>query len=121
NPCAESSSERWPKARVPIKLEPNARSIAAHVVDRVYQENAFAAAVLAGALERYPELDSRERALATELSYGALRTLPYIEARLAQHAARASKIDAAVRAHMVVAGYQLLFLDRVPAFAAVSE
>jgi len=106
---------------VAIKLEPNARSIAAHVVDRVYQEDAFAAAVLAGALERYPELDPRERALATELTYGALRTLPYVEARLLEHAARAGKLDATVRAHLVVAGYQILFLDRVPAFAAVSE
>jgi 16S rRNA (cytosine967-C5)-methyltransferase len=106
---------------VAIKLEPKARNIAAHVVDRVYQEDAFAAAVLAGALERYPELDPRERALATELTYGALRTLPYVEARLMHHAARGSKLDATVRAHLVVAGYQLLFLDRVPAFAAVSE
>src|SRR5207302_5897757 len=105
-----------------IKLEPNARSIAAHVIDRVYTESAFAAAVLDAALERYPELDPRERALSTELAYGTLRTGPYLEKRLAKHAPRGTKkLDPTVRARLLVAAYQLLFLERVPAFAAVSE
>jgi 16S rRNA (cytosine967-C5)-methyltransferase len=107
---------------VAIKLEPNARSIAAHVLDRVYGEDAYAAAVLDAALERYPELDPRERALSTELSYGTLRTAPYLESRLSKHAPKGTaKLDRTVRAHLLVAAYQLLFLDRVPAFAAVSE
>jgi 16S rRNA (cytosine967-C5)-methyltransferase len=107
---------------VAIKLEPNARSVAAHVLDRVYGEDAYAAAVLDAALERYPELDPRERALATELSYGTLRTAPYLESRLAKHASKGTaKLDRTVRVHLLVAAYQLLFLDRVPPFAAVSE
>jgi 16S rRNA (cytosine967-C5)-methyltransferase len=107
---------------MPIRVEPSARSIAAHVIERVEKEGAFAAAVLDTAVERFPELDPRERALATELAYGALRTGPYLEQRLADYAARGSRpLEATVRAHLVVAAYQLLFLDRVPAFAAVSE
>ena len=107
---------------MPIRLEPNARSIAAHVVERVAREGAFAAAVLDAAVERFPELDPRERSLATELAYGALRTAPYLEQRLARHAVRGSRpLEDTVRAHLVVAAYQLLFLERVPAFAAVSE
>ena len=107
---------------MPIRLEPNARSIAAHVIERVEREGAFAAAVLDAAVERFPELDPRERALATELTYGALRTAPYLEQRLAEHAVRGSRsLESTVRAHLVVAAYQLLFLERVPAFAAVSE
>jgi 16S rRNA (cytosine967-C5)-methyltransferase len=107
---------------VAIKLEPSARSIAAHVLDRVYGEDAYAAAVLDAALERYPELDPRERALATELAYGTLRTAPYLESRVAKHAPRGTgKLDMTVRAHLLVACYQLLFLERVPAFAAISE
>jgi 16S rRNA (cytosine967-C5)-methyltransferase len=107
---------------MPIRLEPNARSIAAHVVERVEREGAFAAAVLDAAVERFPELDPRERALATEIAYGALRTAPYLTERLARHAARGSRpLEETVRAHLVVAAYQLLFLERVPAFAAVSE
>jgi 16S rRNA (cytosine967-C5)-methyltransferase len=105
-----------------VRLEPNARSIAAHVIERVEREGAFAAAVLDAAVERFPELDPRERALATELAYGALRTAPYLEKRITEYAARASRpLEDTVRAHLVVAAYQLLFLDRVPAFAAVSE
>ena len=104
------------------RLEPNARSIAAHVVERASREGAFAAAVLDAAVDRFPELDPRERALATELSYGALRVGPYLEARFAELAAHGSRpLEETVRAHLVVAGYQLLFLERVPAFAAVSE
>src|SRR5687767_10880252 len=107
---------------MPTRLEPNARSIAAHVIERVQREGAFAAAVLDAAVERFPELDPRERALATELTYGTMRTAPYLEERLAEHADRGSRpLEATVRAHLVVAAYQLLFLDRVPAFAAVSE
>src|SRR5262245_56405219 len=107
---------------MPIRLEPSARSIAAHVVERVERESAFAAAVLDAAVERFPELDPRERALATELAYGALRTAPYLVKRLARHASQGTRpIEGTVRAHLVVAAYQLLFLERVPAFAAVSE
>ena len=107
---------------MPVRLEQSARSIAAHVIERVEREGAFAAAVLDAAVERFPELDPRERALATELAYGALRTAPYLEQRLAEHAARGARpLERTVRAHLLVAAYQLLYLERVPAFAAVSE
>jgi 16S rRNA (cytosine967-C5)-methyltransferase len=103
-------------------LEPNARSIAAHVIERAAREGAFAAAVLDAAVDRFPELDPRERALATELTYGALRAGPYLETRLAKHQSHGARpLEETVRAHLVVAAYQLLFLERVPAFAAVSE
>src|SRR5687768_5152311 len=82
-----SASAALPGHRnMPIRVEPSARSIAAHVVERVEREGAFAAAVLDTAVERFPELDLRERALATELAYGALRTAPYLERRLADYA-----------------------------------
>src|SRR6185312_6994811 len=101
---------------MPIRLEPSARSIAAYVIERVEREGAFAAAVLDAAVERFPELDPRERALATELAYGALRTAPYLTERLSRFAVHGSRpLQDTVRAHLVVAGYQLLFLDRVPA------
>jgi 16S rRNA (cytosine967-C5)-methyltransferase len=105
-----------------VNVEPNARSIAAHVITRVLREDAFAAPVLDTALARYPELDPRERALATEITYGSLRTAPYLLTEIGRHASRGiGTIDTEVRAHLIVAAYQILFLDRVPAFAAVSE
>lgn len=104
------------------KQKPDARSIAGYVLDRVRAEQAFAAPVLDAALERYPELDPRDRALATDLVYGSLRTAPYLEARLARLARHGiDHLDPAVLSRLVIGAYQILFLDRVPAFAAVSE
>ncbi len=67
------------------------------------------------------QLEPRDRALATELVYGTLRVRPWLEAQLGRHAKRGvASIDPRVRAHLVVAAYQIFFLTRVPAFAAVS-
>ncbi|HEU4533700.1 MAG TPA: Sun protein, partial [Polyangiaceae bacterium] len=61
---------------------PDARSIAAEVVRRAGQGDAFAAAVLDAELARHPQLDPRERRFATELSYGTLRTWGFLRAAL---------------------------------------
>jgi 16S rRNA (cytosine967-C5)-methyltransferase len=100
---------------------PSARALAAHVLVRVQKDRAFAAAALEAELGRAVQLDARDRGLATELVYGTLRVLPWLEAELARFAPRGlGKLDAAVRAHLFVAAYQLAF-TRVPAFAAVNE
>ena len=78
--------------------------------------------MLDAAFARHVGLDARDRGLATELTYGVLRTAPFLERKLAPFAKRGiDKLDPTVRVHLLVAAYQLLFLDRVPAFAAVSE
>ncbi|HYP87302.1 MAG TPA: transcription antitermination factor NusB, partial [Polyangiaceae bacterium] len=76
------------------------------------------AAALDAELRRHPQLDGRERALATELAYGTMRTEPALRARLLAHAPRGVS-DERVLAQLLVAAYQLLLLDRIPAFAAV--
>jgi 16S rRNA (cytosine967-C5)-methyltransferase len=99
---------------------PTARSVAAEVLRRVDEDAAFAAAVLDAELERAVQLESRDRALATELVYGALRVRPWLEAQIVRHAPRGiRRLRPLVRAHMLIAAYQLYFLERVPAFAAV--
>jgi 16S rRNA (cytosine967-C5)-methyltransferase len=99
----------------------SARDVAAHVLARVEKDGAFAAAALEAELGRWVQLDARDRALATELVYGALRVLPWLTERLGRFAPRGiSGLDARVRAHLAVAAYQLYF-TRVPAFAAVNE
>lgn len=104
------------------RLAPTARSVAATVVVRVLKDRAFAAAVLDAELDRNVQLDARERALATELVYGSLRLHRWLEERLAHHAPRGlSSLDPLVRATLVIAAYQILVLERVPAFAAVNE
>jgi 16S rRNA (cytosine967-C5)-methyltransferase len=100
---------------------PSARALAAQVLVRVQKDRAFAAAALEAELARAVQLDARDRGLATELTYGTLRVLPWLEAELARFAPRGlGKLDPAVRAHLFIAAYQLAF-TRVPAFAAVNE
>ena len=89
---------------------------------RVLRDKAFAAAALDADLERNVQLDARDRALATELAYGTLRLMGWLEKRVARHATRGlASIEVNVRAHLLVAAYQVLVLTRVPAFAAVDE
>lgn len=98
------------------------RAVAADVLVRVERDGAFAAAALDAALDRHADLDRRDRALATELTYGVLRLQRYLERRLRRHAPKGTgSLDATTRAHLLVAAYQLVALERVPAFAAVSE
>ena len=98
----------------------SARGVAALAVVRVLRDGAFAAAALSAELERATKLQDRDRALATELLYGTLRLRSALEARLAPLAPRGLK-DVIVKAELLVAAYQLLALDRVPAFAAVNS
>jgi len=98
----------------------SARSVAALAVVRVLRDGAFAAAALSAELDRATRLPDRDRALATELLYGTLRLRSALEARLAPLAPRGLK-DVIVKAELLVAAYQLLALDRVPAFAAVNS
>ncbi len=99
----------------------SARGVAALVLARVDKGAAFAAAALDAELDRAAQLDSRDRAFATELVYGSLRVLPWLRSELMRFAPRGiDTLDALVRAHLLLAAYQLYF-TRVPPFAAVSE
>jgi 16S rRNA (cytosine967-C5)-methyltransferase len=97
----------------------SARTIAVQAVLRVLRDGAFAAAALSAELERAKGLAERDRALATELVYGTLRVRAALEARLLPLAPRGLR-DLVVKAELLVAAYQLLLLDRIPAFAAVN-
>ncbi len=109
-----------PRAPRPIRPPPSARTVAAEVLARVAADGAFAAAVLDAELARSAQLEPRDRALATEIVYGALRVAPWLEEHIAKHTPRGiAKLDGSTRSHLLVAAYQLFFLARVPAFAAV--
>jgi 16S rRNA (cytosine967-C5)-methyltransferase len=98
----------------------SARAIAVRVLERVERDAAYASAALDAELDRHPQLDSRDRGLASELVYGVLRNRGALETRVLAHATRGVS-DKLVFLHLVVAAYQILLLDRVPAFAAVDE
>jgi 16S rRNA (cytosine967-C5)-methyltransferase len=99
-----------------------ARTIAARVLTRVWDDAAYAAAALDAELRREAGLDPRDAGLATELVYGVLRTQAYLEGRLdAMTSQRRPLRPTLARAHFLIGAYSIAFLDRVPAFAAVSE
>jgi 16S rRNA (cytosine967-C5)-methyltransferase len=101
-----------------------ARDVAAVVVARVLDEGAWVGSALDAALEREGAgLEPRDRALATELSYGTLRWAAPLEASLLRGADKPGRgLDKRLRPHLLVAAYQLQHLqDRVPAHAAVNE
>ncbi len=99
----------------------NAREVATQVLHRVAHDGAFASAALEAELSQAGDLDARDRALATELTYGSLRFQPWLERQIEPFAPRGTKkLDPRVRATLLVAAYQLFF-TRIPAFASVSH
>lgn len=103
-------------------MAPSARDIAALVLSRVDKDGAWASPTLDAELRRAANLDPRDARLATELVYGVLRTRPVLEEQLARHASNDRyKSQPRLRAHLDIAAYTILFLDRIPAFAAVDE
>lgn len=100
---------------------PGARDVARRVLRRISGDQAFAALALDAELSR-AELPERERKLATELCYGVCRHMTRLDRAIASATSRGRiKVKPAVRAILRVGAYQLLFLDRVPAHAAVDD
>jgi len=104
---------------MPRRVTPgrDARAVAHEVLVRVETEAAFADRLLGARLDTLRRAD---RALASELVYGALAW----QGRLDHHLGRLVRgpldaLDPPVRAALRLGLYQLVFLDRVPAYAAV--
>lgn len=98
---------------------PDVRRRAARVLDRVLAARSPAADRLAAA---EAGLDERDRRLLRELVLGSLRWLRRLDHVLETSSGRRlGKIRPRLLAPLRIGVYQLLFLDRVPAFAAVDR
>jgi 16S rRNA (cytosine967-C5)-methyltransferase len=96
-----------------------ARRAAFEILRRVEEEGAFAAPLLAGLAD---ELSAEDRALCYELVLGVLRRQLWLDKIIERFAGRKSeKLDAPVRRALRLGLYQLRFLTRIPASAAVNE
>lgn len=95
------------------------RALARRALDRVAADQAWATLALDGELAR-AALDERDRRLAAELVYGVLRRRDRLDRALAAHA-DLRRAPPRLLTALRVAAYQLLFLDRVPAYAAVDD
>ena len=96
-----------------------ARAAAYIVIRRVFEEDAWADRALHAAAR---DLDARDRALATQLAYGVVQRRATLDHVIAELAGRPpAKLDAPVLAALRLGVFQLAFLDRVGAHAAVGE
>src|SRR5919205_1991745 len=103
----------------PPRKVSHARRAAFEVLRRVEEEGAFAAPLLANLPG---SLSAEDRGLAYELTLGVLRRQFWLD-RSVEHFSdrKVGKLDAAVRLALRMGLFQLRFLARVPAHAAVNE
>lgn len=105
---------------IPSRVAP-ARACAYAVVRRVFEGGAWADRALHGEARRL-RLDARDLALAMQLSYGTVQrvaTLDHVIKALTRRSP--DKLDRPVLAALRLGVFQLTYLDRVPAHAAVGE
>jgi 16S rRNA (cytosine967-C5)-methyltransferase len=103
------------------KRSKGVRQLASEILLKVDARKAYADILLDHSL-RAQIVSARDRALLTELVYGTLRWRGKIDARLNPYFRRSlENLDPFIRNLLRVAFYQLLFLDRIPDYAAVNE
>jgi 16S rRNA (cytosine967-C5)-methyltransferase len=98
-----------------------ARALAWEVLCRVDETDAFADVLLGHRLER-STLERRDQGFATQLVYGTLAWRGYLDCAITSFAGRpADSLEAPIRALLQLSLFQILLLDRVPAYAAVNS
>jgi 16S rRNA (cytosine967-C5)-methyltransferase len=97
-----------------------ARAVAFEILLRVERENSYASELLHSS--PLAKLSSRDHGLATELAMGVLRWQSLLDRRLAAASSeKLERLDSEVLAALRLGVYQLQFLSRVPARAAIFE
>ena len=92
-----------------------ARTAAFDILHRV-EQGGYASDLL-----RAAPLDSRDAGLAGEIVFGVLRRRAQLDYLIERYSGRRAKLDVEVRQALRMGIYQLRYLDRVPAHAAVGE
>jgi 16S rRNA (cytosine967-C5)-methyltransferase len=96
------------------------RAAAFEILLRVEREASYASELLHS--DRFATLDSRDHGFATELVMGVLRWRSLLDQRIAAASSqRLHRLDSEVLTALRLGAYQLQFLSRVPARAAIFE
>ncbi|EDM81224.1 ribosomal RNA small subunit methyltransferase B [Plesiocystis pacifica SIR-1] len=98
-----------PRAKSPL---PNPRRLAVRTLREIEQRQGFSNRILSEQLERFPDLDPRDRGLITTLVYGVLRHRGRLDAHLDAAADKPHKLKGELRTILRVAAYEVLELDR---------
>lgn len=97
---------------------PDARLLAFEILSAV-ERGGYASDLLAS---RAAPLDTRDAGLASEIVFGVLRYQAQLDYLIEHYSGKpAARLDAPVRLALRMAIYQLRYLERIPAHAAVSE
>ena len=94
-----------------------ARTLAFDILLRV-EAGAYASDLLAA---HTAGLDSRDAGLAEQIVFGVLRYRAQLDYLIEHYSGRRQKLDGEVRTALRMAVYQLRYLERIPAHAAVAE
>jgi 16S rRNA (cytosine967-C5)-methyltransferase len=95
-----------------------ARAAAFDILLRMERTDAFASELLHAA--KFEQLSPADHRLATEIVMGTLRWRATIDRHIASVSSQ-KKLDEEVQTALRMGAYQILFLDRIPARAAVNE
>jgi 16S rRNA (cytosine967-C5)-methyltransferase len=96
-----------------------ARQVAHRVLVRVFDEGAYADRAFAGEAEG---LDSRDRAFAQRIAYGAIQRVRTLDHAVEEIGGRqVATLDVPVRGALRLGAYELAYLDGVPPRASVNE
>lgn len=96
-----------------------ARQAALMVLERCRRGGAFSDALIGSVLDS-SELGSKDRALATRLCYGVLQNTMLCDFYIDSYSG-GRKLEPKVRDILRLSVYQIIFLDKIPSHAAVSE
>jgi len=94
-----------------------ARAVAFRVLERVHS-GGFASDLLR---QESRDLDPRDAALAETIVMGSLRYQSQLDFLIAHYSGRSQRLDPEVRIALRMGIYQVRYLDRIPAHAAVAE
>src|SRR6476660_4640778 len=102
-----------------MKTSP-ARAAAFEILLRVETTDAYASELLHSS--HVAKLSPADHGLATEIVMGVLRWRSVLDEQIAAHTSQPlTKFDVEVLTALRIGAYQLLFLDRIPAHAAINE
>ncbi len=101
-----------------MRGQPNARQAALEMLIRCRRDGSWSGAEIDAGIKQYA-LDRRDAALASKLCLGVLQNPALCDFYIGCYCT--SKLEPVVRDILRLGVYQLLFLDRIPARAAVNE
>ena len=99
-----------------MKISPS-RIAAFEILLKIETEKAFSSVLLPIYEDK---LETKDRALCHELTLGTLRKQIYLDTVI-EKLTNGKKIDSAVKIILRIALYQLVFLDKIPAHAAIND